>query len=101
MSHSHSYKGYTFVDDTGMTEEGSYRARAIVVKIVDGRVRSQRFIDLETFSEESAARQRAIDAAQCMARAMRARTAAASHAPSPKGGADGYVEHAEAHASGA
>ena len=64
VSHSHSYKGYTFVDDTGMTEEGSYRARAIVVKIVDGRVRSQRFIDLETFSEESAARQRAIDAAQ-------------------------------------
>jgi len=31
---------------------------------VGGRVRSQRFLDLETFAEESAARQRAIAAAQ-------------------------------------
>lgn len=64
MSHTHNYKGYAFVDDTAITEDGRYRARAIVVRIVDGRARSQRFIDLETFAEEDAARHRAIAAAQ-------------------------------------
>jgi hypothetical protein len=64
LSHTHHYKGYVVVDDTAMDEEGAYRARAIVVRIVDGRVRSQRFIDLESFAEESAARQRAIAAAE-------------------------------------
>ena len=59
-----NYKGYALLDDTALTEQGSYRARAIVVRRVDGRVRSQRFIDLETFAEESAARQRAMTAAQ-------------------------------------
>ena len=64
MSHSHKYKGYAFLDDTTITDDGSYQARAIVVKIVDGRARSQRFIDLESFAEEKMARLRAIGAAQ-------------------------------------
>ena len=63
MSPTQRYKDYGFIDDTVMTEEGNYRARAIVVRIVGGRVRSQRFLDLETFADESAARQRAIAAA--------------------------------------
>ena len=64
MSPTHTYRDYAFVDDTVMTEEGNYRARAIVVRIVDGRVRSQRFLDLEVFAEEGAARRRAVTAAQ-------------------------------------
>jgi hypothetical protein len=64
LRHSPNYKGYALVDDTAITEDGRYRARVVVVRIVDGRVRSQRFIDLETFAEEDAARQRAIAAAQ-------------------------------------
>jgi hypothetical protein len=64
LNHTQNYKGYALFDDTAMTEEGSYRARAIVVRRVDGRVRSQRFIDLETFAQEGAARERAMAAAQ-------------------------------------
>ena len=64
MNHSQNYKGYVLTDDTSKTEDGRYRARAIVVRLVDGRARSQRFIDLETFSDESAARRRAVSAAQ-------------------------------------
>ena len=64
LGYSHNYKGCAFVDDTAITDDGRYRARAIVVRLVDGRVRSQRFIDLETFAEEDAARQRAVAAAQ-------------------------------------
>jgi hypothetical protein len=62
--HSHIYKGYAFADDTTMTEDGHYRARVIVMTIGDGRVRSQRFLDLEIFAEEGDARRRAIAAAR-------------------------------------
>lgn len=64
LSHSYHYKGYACLDDTTVAEDGSCRARAIIVRIVDGRARSQRFIDLETFAEENVARQRAIAAAR-------------------------------------
>jgi hypothetical protein len=64
LTDTHNYKGYAFVDDTAITETRSYRARTIIVRVVDGRARSQRFIDLETFPQEDAARQRAIAAAQ-------------------------------------
>ena len=64
MSHKHSYKGYAFDDDTAMTEDGRYRARVILVTVGNGRARSQRFIDLETFATEDGARQRAIAVAR-------------------------------------
>ena len=64
MNHIRKYKGYALVDDTATTEDGTYRARAIIVRRVDGRVRSQRFLDLETFADEASARARAMAAAQ-------------------------------------
>lgn len=64
MSHQHSYKGYAFDDDTARTEDGRYRARVILVTVGNGRARSQRFLDLETFAKEDDARQRAIAAAR-------------------------------------
>ena len=60
MSHKHSYNGYAFDDDTAMTEDGRYRARVILKTVGDGRVRSQRFLDLETFAKVDDARQRAV-----------------------------------------
>ena len=64
MSHKHSYKGHAFDDDTARTEDGRYRARVVLVTVGNGRTRSQRFIDLETFLREDDARQRAITAAR-------------------------------------
>jgi hypothetical protein len=64
VSHKHSYKGYEFEDDTAVTEDGRYRARVILRTIGEGRARSQRFIDLETFAKEDDARQRAMAAAR-------------------------------------
>ena len=64
MSHTHSYKGHAFDDDTTQTDDGRYRARVVLVTIGDGRPRSQRFIDLETFVNEDDARQRALAAAR-------------------------------------
>jgi hypothetical protein len=60
VSHKHSYNGYAFDDDTAMTEDGRYRARVILKTVRDGRPRSQRFIDLETFASVDDARQRAV-----------------------------------------
>jgi len=64
LSRKHSCKGYAFDDDTTRTEDGRYRARAILVTVGNGRARSQRFIDLETFAKEDDARQRAVTAAR-------------------------------------
>jgi hypothetical protein len=64
LSHKHIYKEYAFDDDTARTEDGRYRARAILVRVGNGHARSQRFIDLETFAKEDDARQRAIAAAR-------------------------------------
>ena len=45
-------------------EDGYYRARVAVMTLGEGRVRSQRFIDLETFPTEENARRRAVEAAR-------------------------------------
>jgi len=60
VSQKHSYNGYAFDDDTEITEDGRYRARVILKKVGDGRARSQRFIDLETFANVDDARQRVV-----------------------------------------
>jgi len=64
LSHNHSYKGHAFDDDTAPTDDGRYRARVVLVTAGNGRPRSQRFIDLETFVKEDDARQRALAAAR-------------------------------------
>ena len=64
LSHNHSYKGHAFADDTAPTDDGRYRARVVLVTAGNGRPRSQRFIDLETFVKEDDARQRALAAAR-------------------------------------
>ena len=64
MGQKHDYKGHTFSDETAVMEDGYYRARVAVMTLGDGRVRSQRFIDLETFRTEENARRRAVAAAR-------------------------------------
>ena len=64
MRHEHSYKGHAFDDVTERTDDGRYRARVVLVTAGNGRPRSQRFIDLETFVKEDDARQRALAAAR-------------------------------------
>ena len=64
MSQKHSYKGHVFDDDTARTDDGRYRARVVLITVGNGRPRSQRFIDLETFVNEDDARQRALAAAR-------------------------------------
>jgi hypothetical protein len=64
MGQKHNYNGYTFSDETTEMEDGFYRARVAVVTMGEGRVRSQRFIDLETFRTEENARRRAVEAAR-------------------------------------
>jgi hypothetical protein len=51
-------QGYVFDDETTMTDDGRYRARAVLVTMGTGRTRTQRFIDLETFAKEDDARKR-------------------------------------------
>jgi len=63
MGQKHDYKGYTFSDETAVMANGYYRARVAVMTLGEGRVRSQRFIDLETFRTEENARRRAVEAA--------------------------------------
>ena len=63
MSQRHDYKGYTFLDETALMEDGHYRARVAIMTLGEGRVRSQRFIDLERFRTEENARRRAVEAA--------------------------------------
>ena len=64
MISRYEYKGYTFVDETTILEDGRFRARIAIMTLGDGRVRSQRFIDLETFRAETDARRRAVAAAR-------------------------------------
>jgi hypothetical protein len=63
VSQQHTFKGYTFTDETTETEDGRYRARVRILGLDGGR-RSQRFIDLETFANESDAHRRALAAAR-------------------------------------
>jgi len=63
MGQKHDYKGFTFSDETAVMEDGYYRACVAVMTLGEGRVRSQRFIDLETFRTEENARRRAVEAA--------------------------------------
>ena len=63
MSQPHTYKGYAFSDETTTTEDGKFRARVRILGLHGGR-RSQRFIDLETFVNESDAQRRALTAAR-------------------------------------
>ncbi len=51
-------------DLTSKLDDGRYRARVAVMGSIAGYGLSQRFLDLETFSDEADARQRAIAAAQ-------------------------------------
>lgn len=60
----YEYRGYTVVDESTVVESGHYRARVVIITLGDGRVRSQRFIDLETFPTEIDARRRAVAAAR-------------------------------------
>ena len=64
MIRRYQYKGYTFADETTPMESGRYCARVVVMTLEGGRVRSQRFIDLETFRTEEDARRRAVEAAR-------------------------------------
>ena len=64
MTCKYEYKGYTFMDETTAVENGRFRARIVIMTLGDGRVRSQRFIDLETFRAETDARRRAVAAAR-------------------------------------
>ena len=64
MRHGQRYKGSAFDDDTTRTDDGRYRARVVLITVGNGRPRSQRFIDLETFVNEDDARQRALAAAR-------------------------------------
>jgi len=59
-----NYKGYTFADVTTRTESGRFKARAAIMALDGGRTRSQRFIDLETFSTEQEAGARVVAAAK-------------------------------------
>ena len=57
-------KDYVISDLTSRLDDGRYRARAAVTRAAAGNGFSQRFLDLETFTNEADARQRAISAAQ-------------------------------------
>jgi len=52
------YKGYTFADVSTPTDDGRYRARVAIVALDGENIRSQRFLDLETFRTEAEARER-------------------------------------------
>ena len=54
------YKGYHLACITSSTDNGLYRARVAVMALDGERTRSQRFIDLETFRDETEADVRAI-----------------------------------------
>lgn len=57
-------KDYVVSDLTSKLDDGRYQARVAVTRAVAGNGFSQRFLDLETFTNEAEARQRAISAAQ-------------------------------------
>jgi hypothetical protein len=57
------YKGYTFSDISTPTDDGRYRARAVIVALDGENIRSQRFFDLETFRTEAEAHERTEGAA--------------------------------------
>lgn len=60
----HTHKGYTLTDLTSQSDDGRFVARVAIVALGAGRTRSQRFLDLESFSSASEARNRALAAAR-------------------------------------
>ena len=66
-------KEYVISDLTSKLDDGRYRARAAVTRAVAGNGFSQRFLDLETFTNEADARRRAISAAQAWIEGERGR----------------------------
>lgn len=64
VSHQHHHKGYAIDGNATRTDDGRYRAQAILVTLGNQRPRSQRFIDLESFANEDDARERAIAVAR-------------------------------------
>jgi len=59
-----SYKGYLITSLTAMNEFGRYEARVCIIAVSSSRMRSQRFLDLEDFSSEAKADDRALEAAK-------------------------------------
>jgi hypothetical protein len=59
-----SYKGYLITSLTTMNEFGRYEARVCVIAVSNNRMRSQRFLDLEDYSSEAKADDRALEAAK-------------------------------------
>ena len=66
-------KDYVISDLTSRLDDGRYQARAVVTRAAAGNGFSQRFLDLETFTNEADARQRAISAAQAWIEGERGR----------------------------
>jgi hypothetical protein len=64
---------FVVTDLTSQLDDGRYRARVAVMGGIAGYGLSQRFVDLETFSNEADARQRAIAAAQAWIDAQQGR----------------------------
>jgi hypothetical protein len=54
------YKGYHLACITTPADNGMFRARVAVMALSADRTRSQRFIDMETFPDESQADARAL-----------------------------------------
>ena len=67
------WKDYVISDLTSRLDDGRYQARAVVTRAAAGNGFSQRFLDLETFTNEADARQRAISAAQAWIEGERGR----------------------------
>jgi len=59
-----SYKGYLITSLTAMNESGRYEAHVCIIALSNSRMRSQRFLDLEEFSSEALADDRALEAAK-------------------------------------
>ena len=54
------YRSYCLASITTPSDDGRYRARVVIIALGDERTRSQRFLDLETFSSVAEAEDRAI-----------------------------------------
>lgn len=64
MNTSCIYKGYTVADVTTATDDGRFRACAAIMSLDGGRIRSQRFLDLETFRTREEAHARTMQVAK-------------------------------------
>ena len=59
-----THRGYHLTSISTRNEDGSYQARVSIVQTIAGALRSQRFVDFETFSDQSGADVRAIEGAK-------------------------------------